>query len=224
MSAGARITDAVCHFRSRGNHRNAVKLVRTRTPERLRWRSAVGALTGDAGKLQGGARMRIEEPIREMVLDLDDPLLRREVILDARLNRVDLDRGEVLPTWSLGDLHRLCYLAQTDIRHLARYVDLPERYEAAVDTSAVVLVGRSFASMYRHRAQRLWLRIPDADGPEPMRLHHRYMADRARQDADQGKRWTALSKTLVTAAQSVEPGSPSVTPTAEPSSPAQAAS
>src|SRR5688572_4937626 len=45
MTAGARITDAVSHFRSRGNLKSAVKLVRTRVPERHRWRAAVSALT-----------------------------------------------------------------------------------------------------------------------------------------------------------------------------------
>ena len=196
MSAGARITDAVGHFCKRGNHRTAVKLVRGRSPERLRWRAAVGTLTGDAGKMVGSGRMFIEEPIREMVLDLGDPLLQREVVLDARLNRVDLDRGEVLPSWSLGDLTRMCYLARTDLKHLARYMDLPQHFDHAIDTGAAVLVGRAFSRMYKTRAQRLWLRVPDAEGGE-QRLHHRYMAERAQQDLDQGKRWAALAKTLV---------------------------
>src|SRR5690606_37110265 len=92
MTAGARITDAVAHFARRGNFRSAVKLVRTRAPERLRWRSAVSTLTLDAGRLVGTERMRLEEPIRELVLDLSDAYLQREIVLDARLHRVDLDR------------------------------------------------------------------------------------------------------------------------------------
>ena len=59
MTAGARITDAVNHFARRGNFRSAVKLVRTRPPERLRWRAAVGTLTLDAGRMLGdGAHAR----------------------------------------------------------------------------------------------------------------------------------------------------------------------
>lgn len=196
MTAGARITDAVAHFRSRGNLKNAVRLVRTRQPERLRWRAAVGALTLDAGRMIGGERMRVEEPIRELVLDLGDDLLQREVVLDARLHRVDLDRGEILPRWSFGDLRRLCFLARTDIDLLARYVRLPEAFDTPIDTAAVVLAGRAFSNMFRQRAQRLWLAVPDQDGPEPKMKHHNYMLERADQDAERSRRWGALAKTL----------------------------
>jgi hypothetical protein len=196
MTAGARITDAVSHFRSRGNLKSAIKLVRTRVPERHRWRAAVSALTLDAGRMAGGDRMRVEEPIRELVLDLSDDLLQREVVLDARLHKVDLDRGEILPSWSLGDLRRLSFLARTDIELLARYVRLPQQYEEVIDTAAVVLAGRAFAHMFRQRAQRLWLSVPDQEGPEPQMKHHGYILQRADQDAERSRRWGALSKTL----------------------------
>lgn len=196
MTAGARITDAVAHFRNRGNLKSAVKLVRTRAPERLRWRAAVGALTLDAGQMLGGDRMRVEEPIRELVLDLGDDLLKREVVLDARLHRVDLDRGEILPRWSLGDLRRLSFLARTDLDLLVRYVRLPQEFEAPIDTAAVVLAGRAFSNMFRTRAQRLWLSVPDQDGPEPHMKHHTYILQRAEQDAERSRRWGALAKTL----------------------------
>jgi hypothetical protein len=196
MTAGARITDAVAHFRNRGNLKSAVKLVITRQPERLRWRAAVGSLTLDAGRMLGGDRMRVEEPIRERVLDLDDELLRREVVLDARLHRVDLDRGEILPRWSLGDLRRMSFLARTDLDLLDRYVRLPQEFEASIDTAAVVLAGRAFSNMFRSRAQRLWLSVPDQDGPEPHMKHHTYILQRADQDAERSRRWGALAKTL----------------------------
>jgi hypothetical protein len=196
-TAGARITDAVGHFRGRGNFKSAIKLVRSRTPERLRWRAAIGALTCDAGRMLGGDRWRVEEPIRELVLDLDDPFLQREVVLDARLHRVDLDRGEVLPRWTMGDLHRLSYLARTELDLLRRYVALPGAFDAPIDTAAVVLAGRAFANMLRERAERLWLSVPDQDGPGPQMLHHRYILERADRDAEGSRRWAALAKTLV---------------------------
>jgi hypothetical protein len=198
MTAGARITDAVTHFARRGNFRNAVRLVRLRPPERLRWRAAVGTLTLDAGRLSGSDRMRLEEPIRELVLDLSDAFLRREVVLDARLHRVDLDRGEVLPRWTFGDLHRLSFLARTELDLLRRYVPLPTSFEAAIDTAAVVLAGRAFSNNFRQRAERLWLSVPDQDGPEPLRLHQRMILERAELDAESSKRWSALAKTLAT--------------------------
>jgi hypothetical protein len=197
MTAGARITDAVAHFRNRGNFKSAVRLLRNRSPERLRWRAAVTALASDAGRMTGGERMRVEEPIRELVLELDDALLQRELVLDARLHRVDLDRGEVLPRWSFGDLCRLSCVARADLQSLRRYVKLPTEFEAAIDTAAVVLAGRAFSAMLHQRAQRLWLSVPDEDGPEPLMMHHRYIIERANRDAETGKRWGALAKALL---------------------------
>jgi hypothetical protein len=196
MAAGARITDAVGHFRSRGNAKSAIKMLRARQPERLRWRAAIGALTHDAGRLWGGDRMRLEEPIRELVLDLGDGLLQREVVLDARLHRVDLDRGEVLPRWSLADLRRLSFLARTDLELLSRYVRLPNEHEAPIDTAAVVLAGRAFSHVFRQRAQRLWLSVPDQEGPEPKLKHHGFILERADEDAERSRRWGALTQTL----------------------------
>jgi hypothetical protein len=196
MTAGARITDAVKHFACRGNHKSAVRLVRARAPERLRWRAAVGTLTLDAGRMAGADRMRVEEPIRELVLDLQDTFLQREIVLDARLHRVDLDRGEILPRWTFGDLRRLAYLARAELDLMRRYVVLPSDLDAPIDTAAVVLAGRSFSHMFRQRAERLWLSVPDQDGPEPLMLHQRYILERADQDAERAKRWAALSKTL----------------------------
>ena len=200
MAAGARITDAVTHFRSRGNFRSAVRLVRTREPERLRWRAAIAALTSDAGAMQGNERMYVEEPIREMVLDMDDVFLQREVVLDARLHRVDLDRGEILPRWTFGDLRRLAFIAQTEITLLQRYVALPSSFDAPIDTAAIVLAGRSFSNVFRQRAERLWLSVPDGDMPGPKLEHHRFVLERADQEAEQSRRWGALAKALASRA------------------------
>jgi hypothetical protein len=198
MAAGARITDAVTHFRDRGNYRSAVRLVRTREPERLRWRAAVGTLTREAGRMSGRDRMLVEEPIRELVLVLSDVILRREVVLDARLHQVDLDRGEVLPRWTVGDLRRLSLLAQTDFGLLQRYVALPSAREAPIDTAAVVLAGRAFSNLYRQRAQRLWLSIPDPHGVSPQPDQHRSVLTQADHEAELSRRWGALARALVT--------------------------
>lgn len=196
MAAGARITDAVAHFRNRGNFRSAIKLIRAREPERLRWRAAVSTLTLEAGNLRGCDRMRVEEPIRELVLDLSDFILQREVVLDARLHRVDLDRGEILPRWTFGDLRRLAFLAQTDLTLMQRYVALPSSFDEPIDTAAVVLAGRSFANVFKQRAQRLWLSVPDQDMPGGQVAQHRFVLARADQEVEQSRRWGALAKTL----------------------------
>ena len=151
----ARVTDAVVFETRRGENKRAMRVVRARRPDRLRWRSAVSVVSAGTGKLRGMDRVRIEEPVREMVLDLDDSVLQREVVLDARRYDVDLDRGEVLPFHSMGDLRRFAFLVGADVGTIMRYVDLPEDFGAPVDTAGCVLVARAMANHHRRRAQRL---------------------------------------------------------------------
>lgn len=197
MFEGSRVTDAVSFHERRGEMRGAVRVVRQRPPERFRWKAAVGGVTKVAGKLRGVERMRIEEPVRELVLDLSDDDLRREVILDARKAGVDLDRGEILPFMTLADLRRLSFLAGVDVRRIGRYTRLPHDFEAPVDTAACAVIGRALSEHYRRRAHKMWLSVPDPDGPEPLRQHHRYMLDRAELDKREAERWAALSKALL---------------------------
>lgn len=195
---GARVTDAVEYKQRREESRGAVAIVRDRRPDRLRWRSAVSKLTQGAGSMRGRTRMRIEEPVREIVLDLGDAILRREVVIDARRHNVDLDRGEVLPFHSMGDLRRYAFLVGADMGVIENYVTLPDDFMAPVDTAACVLVGRAMANHHRRRAQRIWLELPDPEGPEAMRQHHRFMAQRADHDAELARCWGALAQRLIT--------------------------
>ncbi len=48
---------------------------------------------------------------------------------------------------------------------MRRDVALPTSFDAQIDTAAVVLAGRAFANAHRQRAERLWLSVPDQDGP-----------------------------------------------------------
>ena len=197
MYEGARITDAVTFHHRQGELRGAVKIIRRRTPERFRWRAAVGGLNRVAGKLRGADRMRIEEPIREIVLELPDEDLQREVVLDARKVGIDLDRGELLPHLTLADLRRCAYLARCDVSRIGRHTTLPKDFGEPIDTAACVVVGRALAEHHRRRAHKLWLSVPDPDGPEPLRGHHRMMLSRAEHDRSVSERWAALSKALL---------------------------
>lgn len=194
---GARVTDAVSFYNRRGEVRGAVKVIRLREPERFRWRAAVSNMTQMAGTMRGSDRALIEEPIREIVLDMDDLDLQREVVLDARRNRVDLDRGEVLPTRTLLEMRRLAFLTRADVGLVSRYVRLPDDLGAPIDTAAVVLVGRALADAHLRRAQRLWLQIPDDEGDGAQKLHYRYMQNRADFDAKIASRWTSFAQSMV---------------------------
>ena len=109
MFDGARVTDAVDYHARRGEMRGAVRVVRTRVPERFRWRAAVAEVTGVAGSLRGLERMRVEEPVREIVLDLSDDSLQREVVLDARRRGVDRQAQSVGGSPASGEAGRGCW-------------------------------------------------------------------------------------------------------------------
>jgi hypothetical protein len=194
---GSRVTDAASFHLRRGELKGAVRVVRKRPPERFRWRTAVGGVSRAASRLRGLDRMRVEEPIREMVLDLPDPSLRREVVLDARRVGVDLDRGELLPHLTLADLRRMAFLAGVDPSRIARYTKLPGGFGDPIDTAACVVVGRALGEHHRRRAHKLWLSVPDPDGPSLLRQHHRYMLSRAERERAEAERAQALSQALL---------------------------
>ncbi len=195
--SGMRVTDAVTYFRQRGELRGSVQIVRTRSPDRLRWRSAVGFVTAAAAPLLGRERLRVEEPVREVILDLPDATLRREVVLDARKVGLDLDRGEVLPIHTVGDLGRLAFMTGTDVSQMRRYVRLPDDFFATIDTAGAAVVARALAEFHRVRAHRLLLSLPDPDAKEPRQRHQVFMAERAETESDASVRWAALAKSLV---------------------------
>lgn len=196
MTMLARVTDAVQFYQHKGEPRRAVRVVRTRVPERFRWRRAVGHLTHAAGRLLGSDRMRIEEPVREVVLDLGDVPLKRRVVLEARAVGVDLDRGEVLPLLRYTDLKRLAYATGTDPQRLQRHMPLPTDPLAPIDSGAAILLSSAVAQSHRARAQQLWNRLPGWDTVVPMSPHHKRIEQHADQNAVMAKRWDALAKAL----------------------------
>ena len=196
MTQRGRVTDEVEFHKRRGDLQSSVRVIRTRVPERLRWRAAVASVTAGAATLDGRSRMRVEEPVREIVLDLSDRILRRESVLDARKVGVDLDRGEVLPRHTRWDLRRTAYLTGVDQDELARYMKLPADYFRPVDTAAVVLVSRALANAHGQRAEKLLARVQSEKG-DGLRLHEQYMLDRAEHDRDMARRWAALSKAMI---------------------------
>lgn len=199
MYDGSRVTDAVDYWKRREELKRAVSIVRGRVPERFRWRKAVAAVAEGASPLRGITRARVEEPVRELVLDLADDVLQREVIIDARRVGVDFDRGEILPRKSVSEIRALARLAGTDISRVGRHVRLPDDAVAAVDVAAVIVVGRALGDHYRSRAQRLLLSVPDPDGPEKLRLHHRIMIERADADRAESQRWFAFARSILDA-------------------------
>jgi hypothetical protein len=196
MAQGARVTDEIDFYKRRGQLQSAVRVIRARTPERLRWRAAVAAVTQVAGDLRGRDRMRIEEPVREIVLDLEDRILRRESVLDARRSGVDLDRGEVLPQHTRWDLRRTAFLTGVDNEVLSRHLRLPAEYSRPIDTAAVVIVSRALAQAHKQRAERLLARLATATQVQLAR-HEQYMLERAERDKDLARRWIALAKVMV---------------------------
>lgn len=197
MATGARVTDEIDFYRRRGQLQNTVRVIRARTPERLRWRAAVAQVTLIAGGLRGRERMRIEEPVREIVLDLNDRILRRESVLDARRSGVDLDRGEVLPPHTRWDLRRTAFLTGVNHEELGRYIRMPAEYSRPIDTAAVVLVARALGQAHKQRAERLLARLPSSTEAQHLARHELYMLERAERDKDLARRWIALAKVMI---------------------------
>ncbi len=196
MSGTARVTDEVSFWRKRGELRQAVRVVRTRKPERLRWRAALATVSEAAAPLRGLRRAQVEEPVRELVLDLYDRILRREAVLDARRYGVDLDRGEVLPARTRWDLKRTAFLTGVDHEVLAHYLKLPDDFGRPIDTAGAVVVSRALAGAHKQRAERLLQRVGDPN-QRMLARHEQIMLERADYERDLARRWAALSKTLV---------------------------
>jgi hypothetical protein len=197
MYDGSRVTDAVDYWKHRENLKKAVSIVRGRAPERFRWRRAVGGVSESIGKLRGRDRILVEEPVRELILDLGDGVLRREVVIDARRSGVDLDRGEVLQRYTRSDLERLVGETGTDLARLGKHVRLPSGPEQVIDTAGAIVISRALADHFRSRAQHLLLQVPDPDGPEQLMLHHKIMIERANRDRAESQRWLGLAKKLL---------------------------
>ncbi|HBQ10780.1 MAG TPA: hypothetical protein DEF51_06170 [Myxococcales bacterium] len=197
MFEGSRVTDAVSFHARRGELKTAVRVVRSRVPERFRWKSAVAGVSKVTGKLRGLDRMRVEEPIRELVIELPDADLRREVVLDARKAGVDLDRGEILPHLTLADLRRLSFLVRVDVGRFRRHMKLPGDFHEPIDTAGAVVVGRGISEYHRRRAHKLWLSVPDPDGPNALRRHHQMMLQNADKERREAEMWGALAKALL---------------------------
>ncbi|MFN7698242.1 MAG: hypothetical protein ACK6CU_28670 [Deltaproteobacteria bacterium] len=197
MYDGSRVTDAVDYWKHRENLKKAVSIVRGRAPERFRWRRAVGGVSESIGRLRGRDRMLVEEPVREIVLDLDDGTLRREIVIDARRAGVDLDRGEVLRRYTRGDLERLVGETGTDLVRLGKHVRLPSAHDQPIDTAGAIVISRALADHFRNRSQHLLLQVPDPDGPEALMLHHKIMLERAGRDRAESHRWLGLAKRLL---------------------------
>lgn len=195
MSGSARVTDEVSFFRKRGELRQAVRIVRMRKPERLRWRAALASVAEAAAPLRGWSRAAVEEPVRELVLDLDDRILRREAVLDARKHGLDLDRGEILPTRTRWDLKRTAFLTGVEHELLLHYLKLPDDFARPIDTAGVAVVSRALSSAHKQRAVRLLERVGAQD--RALARHEQIMLDRADYERDLARRWAALSKTLI---------------------------
>jgi hypothetical protein len=197
MYTGSRITDAVDYFQRHERLPGAVSIIRTRTPERFRWRRAVRNVTRVATHLRGLDRMRIEEPIREVVLDLPQPHLRGHVVLDACQVGMDLDRGEIFGIRSEGEIRRLAFLTGVDWSLIQQRLSFHQQWDAAVQAVRVGLLGRHMARAHHARARDFSRQVPD----QPMEEDDWFLASYAQQQAqhheDQARRWEALVHSLM---------------------------
>ncbi|QQR91805.1 MAG: hypothetical protein IPJ88_08925 [Myxococcales bacterium] len=163
FTTGGRVTDIVGLYRYRGQYPAAVRAVRSRAPEQRRWRWAVAGITESAGALLGKQRRFVVEPVREMVLDMQDDSLRSQVVLDAWQRGVDLDRGEVLPEHNTWDLRRKAFLKNLYLESLEPWIHLPKDGFAPVTLAPVILAAKDRAQLDRSHAARLTAFLDDEE-------------------------------------------------------------
>ena len=196
-TSGARITDAVLYHGRGGRVRHAVDAVRYRAPDAFRWRRAVNTLNQHAGRLRGRDRGRVVEPVREVVLDIKSENLRKEVAIDARRHRVMLDRGDILPSHTAGDLRRYAHIVGAEVEWLEKHIPIGDDFSRPIDTAGAIVVSRSYSTFFRQRAERCWLQVPDPDLKVPLTTMQKSVTAAGEYCDAQAKRWRALADRLL---------------------------
>lgn len=192
-----RVTDEVVARSEQGDLPGAVEVVRRRRPDARRWRMAVGVVARRSIEVAHGfERHCAEEALREIVINVGDRALRRETVLDVRLQGLDIDRGDVLPRWRIGELRRLAYLLDLELDAVAAHVPLPDGFSQGIDTPGVVLTGRHLAGLHRHNAERQLRRLPDAVKTARMSSHQAKILSTAQWASERARRWNTLAEHL----------------------------
>lgn len=192
-----RVTDEVEARSKDGDLPGAVEIVRRRRPDARRWRTAVTVVAKRSVEVvRGLERHCAEEALREIVLGVHDPGLRCETVLDVRLQGMDLDRGEVLPRWRIGELRRLAYLLDLELDAVAAHVPLPEGFSRGIDTPGVVLTGRHLAGLHQHNAVRQRRRLPDQVEGKRLDAQQTRLLETAQWAAERARRWSTLAEHL----------------------------
>lgn len=198
MYTGSRVTDAVRYHQVRGELNCAVRIVRSRQPEACRWREAVYRVNTGTSRLEGLCRARIEEPLREAVMDLPDQTLQYEVVIDADATGVDLDRGEILPTRTVGEVRRMVFLTGVSPHVLQGHVRLPSDLQALVPVAPVVRFSRRMADLHHREALAIRQTIPSSS----LWLSDEDIQQKARVERNlhHARAWSGLAQALLHAA------------------------
>lgn len=193
----ARVLDEVVARSEQGDLPGAVDVVRRRRPDARRWRAAVTVVARRSLEVSYGFERRCaEEALREIVGRVDDRALRCETVLDVRMQGIDIDRGDVLPRWRIGELRRLAYLLDLELDAVAAHVPLPDGFSNAIDTPCVVLTGRHLAGLHRHNADRQLRRLPDSVEVARMSSHQAKLLQTAQWASERARRWNTLAEHL----------------------------
>ncbi|MBI5513251.1 MAG: hypothetical protein HY909_05745 [Deltaproteobacteria bacterium] len=197
-----RVSDEAAILCRRKDFPRAVNVLQRRRSERRRWRHAFRLVTvlGDRA-LDGARRSWMEGALREVVAQVADTQLQRELVVEARAAQVRFDLGAVLPGWTGRSLWRLADSLEIPMQYVALVTSLPAALTVPLDTAQVVLDFRRTAEAHRVVAAQLgatlppWAQFQEAKGALDPALKQRLNTVRAQHEAS--RRWRAFAGRLL---------------------------
>jgi hypothetical protein len=197
-----RVSDEAAILCRRRDFPRAVNVLQRRAAERRRWRHAFRLVTvlGDRA-LDGSRRVWMEGALRDVVAQVRDLRLQRELVVEARAAQVRFDLGAPLPAWTARTLWHLADTLEIPMQYITRVTALPPTLQAPVDTAQVVVDFRRTAEAHRALAAQLgatlppWALFQEAKGALDPALQQRLNTVRVQHEAS--RRWRDFAGRLL---------------------------
>lgn len=189
-----RVSDDAAILVQRMDFPRALNVLQRRAPDHRRWRWAFRRVTSGVNVRLDQSRKRwMQSGLDEIVSNVEDRWLQRELAIDYRTGLgVDTELS-VLPRYTARDLWRIAEQYGLPMEYLAHVTELPRFIDAPIDTTRVVIDCRRTAEAHRDEARNLLAGIAPTETVPLADQLQRIAAD-AQRDAE--ARWRALGQRL----------------------------
>jgi hypothetical protein len=176
----------------------AMNVLQRRPPDHRRWRVGLRNVATSAGRvLQGSRRWWLGGAIRELVSEVPNPWLQRELAVDLFATGTGFEPPDLLPHWTARDVWGLADGVGLPMEYVAQVTALPGYIDARVETARLVLDFRRTALAHHEHARRLAAAttkdLTEVRGYAPWAARVEIDAQR-----DAAERWRALAMHLLT--------------------------